>query len=564
MTDPQNLYKPDSIIKKFGRRLALIAYSENARYKRWQNRHVVDPVDLRKRLGVLPDHPLFTFIIGCEADQFTELKSTIECLENQPYTNWTAVILAASASEYDIDQTKPIKWIRLDQAEDAVHRSKGDYLFFLSPGDTIASHALVSIAEAIVVNKRPDLVFSDEDTLGHGGKHLNPIFKPDWSPDLLLSQFYLGNLTAFRKKAVDACGKIDWAGGKAAAHDLALRLTDKSSRIIHVPDVLFHRHSSGRSSPDSDSTAEVLRWAITRRKIPIKVTEDEQYPGLFIPHWIPRDNPFVSIIILNKDKAGYLAACLKSIFMLTSYPNFEVLLVDNDSQSQKIRRLYQQWLHKEPDRFRVIDNKAPFNFSRFNNLASHETQGKILLFLNNDTRLLSPDWLEEMAGQAVRPEIGAVGCLLQFPNRTVQHAGIILSAPMVALHANYRMPVSAKGQLGRLRVPSECSMVTGACLMIRKELFLKMGGFDEELKVAYNDIDLCLRLIKAGYRNLILPQVRLIHHESITRGSDRYAKRQFRYEQEKAYFLSKWQPIEVDPYYNPNFDQASGNYALPL
>ena len=541
-----------------------ILHSEKSRYTAWISRNSVDIRDLQNRSEALPQQPDLIFIIWCKPDRFKDLESSIDCFEHQPYPAWKIVAITAKPPEQLLPHQKNIQYIQSDRAAEALRSTTGDYLAFISAGDTLASHALVSLAEAITTNKRPDLVYSDEDLIDPAGKRIRPIFKPDWSPDLLLTQYYLGNLTVFRSEAVQNCGGIDWSSGEAAAHDLALRITEKSDRIVHIPDVLIQKHMEDKPAVDSTLTRKILDRVIKRRKIPVKVTEDEQYPGLFIPHWMPKGNPSVTIIILNKDKPDYLAACLKSIFSLTSYPKFDVLLVDNDSKSRKTHDLYARWLTAERNRFHVIENREPFNFSRFNNQAAHQAKGDLLLFLNNDTRLLSPNWLEEMAGQALRSEIGAVGCLLQYPNRTVQHAGIILSSPQTALHTHYRSSVESRGHLGRLRVPAECNMVTGACLMIRKEVFRELGGFDEDLKVAYNDVDLCLRMREAGYRNLILPQVRLVHYESVTRGSDANAGKRSRFEEEKRYFLSKWQPIGTDPYYNPNFDQSRGDYSLPV
>lgn len=538
-----------------------ISRSEESRYDAWLSRNAINILDLQKRIEALHQKPRFIFIIRPQPDQHMDVSASINYLKHQPYTSWETMILTKKPYKWDVIPCKNIHYTQENRAEVTLRSIRGDYIAFLSADDMVTFHALVSLAEAITTNRRPDLVYSDEVTIDPAGKFIQPIFKPDWSPDLLLTQYYLGDLTVFRRAAVQSCGGIDWSLGEVAAHDLALRITEKSVRIVHIPKVLIHKQVV---AVDSTLTRKILDRAIRRRKIRVKITEDEKFPGLFIPHWSATGKPPVSIIILNKDKPDYLGACLESIYTLTTYPNYEVVLVDNDSQSRKTQDLYQHWLTVEPDRFHVIDNREPFNFSRFNNQAARGVKGELLLFLNNDTQLLSPNWLEEMVGQAIRPVIGVVGCLLQFPNRTVQHAGIILSKPLIALHTHYRSPVDSRGHLGRLRVPAECSMVTGACMMIRKGLFLELGGFDENLKVAYNDADLCLRVRKASYRNLILPQVRLVHHESKTRGSDADARSRSRFEEEKMHFLSKWRPIGIDPYYNLNLDQSRGDYSLPV
>jgi len=537
---------------------------ENARYAAWISSHRNSPEVLLERLKALPEAPLFIFIIWDMAGIFRELESSIESLEKQPYTAIKILVSTSQPLEQAVSHRKNIEYMMPDRLADALGSTRGEYLAFLSAGDRVASHALVNLAETVNAKNRPDLVYSDEDTIKKSGKRSDPVFKPDWSPDLLLTQYYLGNLTIFRMAAVEACGGIKWQLGEAAAHDLALRITEKSERVAHIPDVLCYKPARKTRVVKSDATIGILNQAIERRKLPVEVTEDERYPGLFIPHWFPEGNPQVSMIILNKDRPEYLDVCLKSIFSLTDYPNYDVLIVDNGSVSRITHDLYAQWQVRERDRFHVIEIDEPFNFSRLNNRAASLDKGKLLLFLNNDTRVLSPNWLAEMAGQAIRPQVGAVGCLLQYPNRTVQHAGIIISEPLIALHTHYHFPVISRGHLGRLRVPAECSMVTGACMMIRKQLFQKLGGFDDHLKIAYNDADLCLRARKAGYRNLILAQVRLVHLESITRGRESSRDARSRLEMEKEYFLSRWGPLGADPYYNLNFDQSRGDYSLPV
>ena len=541
-----------------------MTYSEDARYQRWMTRHSVAAGDMHKRLKALSEQPVFTFFVRCPPNQDSLLEKTLESLWGQPYQNLEVVIVGREIKGIKQEKSNKIRFFLPGPESEDKLKLYGSYFVLVRAGDMIASHALVSLAEKIIDGHEPDLIYTDEDMINRKGRRTNPIFKPDWSPDLLLTQYYLGNLVAFRKKAVNACGGIDWSLGEAAAHELALRISEKHTNIAHVPDILFHKFASDQELLDPRVTESILQQAIKRRKLPARLSMDERYPGLFIPHWTSRNQPLVSIIILNKDKPAYLAACLESVFHKTSYTNYEVILLDNGSLDQKTHQIYNQWQSTEPVKFRLLEDAGQFNFSRLNNQAVKEANGKLLLFLNNDTSLISPDWLEEMAGQAVRPEIGAVGCLLQFPNGTVQHAGIILSQPLTALHTHYRSPVTARGHLGRLRVPSECSMVTGACLMIQKQLFQRIGGFDEDLPVAYNDADLCLRLLKRGYHNLLLPQVRLVHHESVTRGADDNADNRLRLTRDRQYFLEKWASIQMDPYYNPNFNQARGDHTLPV
>jgi GT2 family glycosyltransferase len=564
MADPIRINAPENIISRAGRLLTRMTSSENGRYQRWLTRHSVDTVGVQNRLKALPEHPIFTIFVWCSPDQNSQLGGTLESLRNQVYQDMEIVIIGPVTKDIGQEKLHDARFISPDRAHKALQSIKGHYLLLISAGDAIPSHALVSLAEMIIDGHEPDLIYSDEDMLDRKGKRGDPIFKPDWSPDLLLTQYYLGNLAAFRRKAVMTCGGIDWSLGEAAAHDLALRLTEKYTNIAHIPDILFNKLAGENQPSDPQVTASILRRAIERRNLPVRFSADNRFPGLFIPHWSSRNHPLVSVIILNKDKPDYLADCLDSVFRKTSYPNYEVIVVDNGSLDQRTDQIYKQWQSAEPGRFRIMEDAGLFNFSRLNNQAAKKVKGKLLLFLNNDICLISPDWLDEMAGQAVRPDIGAVGCMLQFPDGTIQHAGIIRSQPLNALHTHYRFPATARGHLGRLRVPSECSMVTGACLMIQKQKFHSIGGFDEDLPVAYNDADLCLRLLKQGYRNLILPQVQLIHYESVTRGSDEKPGNRMHFSRDQQHFQEKWTSLQIDPYYNPNFNQARGDYTLPV
>ena len=237
------------------------------------------------------------------------------------------------------------------------------------------------------------------------------------------------------------------------------------------------------------------------------------HPGHFRAYWALASNPLISIIICTRDKPQLLQRCLTSIFRQAGYSNIEILLIDNGSTESATFSLYRQWQENEPTRLRIETYKEPFNFSTMNNWATELAKGELLLFLNNDTEVLTPDWLQEMAGQACRPEIGAVGAMLLFPNGTIQHAGIILGGKSLAVHSHRGMDSSSPGYKGRLLAQSNVSAVTAACLMIRKELFSSLGGFNERFVVSYGDVDLCLRLRSAGYQQIVLPQVRLLHYE---------------------------------------------------
>jgi GT2 family glycosyltransferase len=433
----------------------------------------------------------------------------------------------------------------------------------LVPGDALLPDALAQVALADASSPAPGLLYGDERSAP--GAHLpgQTLRKPDWSPDFLLGSDYIGRAVFFSRTAVLAAG--DWAGdcSRAARYDLALRISENSPRPVRIPHLLLQR-SAELPLDDAAGMPAAAEAALQRRGLTGQVSPLAGRPGYQLCRLQPPRGAQVSILIATHDQPELLAHCLDSIFTHTQPPDFEVLLVDHASQRTETRALITEWQQREPQRFRVLAYAGPFNFSHINNLAAAQARGQFLVLLNNDTEVLSPTWLDDLAGYAAQPHAGAVGAVLEYPNGRIQHAGILLGVDDLAVHAFKGLPGDAPGALGRLLVPSNFLAVTGACLMVRAETYQSVGGLCEDFAVAGGDVDFCLRLAQKGLYNIVLPHVRLVHHESATRGfENRYAKFA-RLQDELDLLRQRWPQYAMqDPYYHPCLDNQ-GKFTEPV
>jgi GT2 family glycosyltransferase len=462
-------------------------------------------------------------------------------------------------------------------SNEAIKLATGKFIALLDNDDLLASDALFENVKLLNAHKHADLIYSDEDKLSADGIRKDPFFKPDWSPDLLLSMNYISHLGVYRKSIVDAIGGFRQGFEGAQDYDLILRFIEKTKaeNIFHIPKILYHwRETDGSTSTGVgkknyaiENSIRALREYLERNEIAGSV-EGAITPGRFR---VKRDiigNPLVSIIIPFRDQQGVLRRCLESIKKKTTYLNYEIILIDNQSQEESMKK-YLTVLERDPQ-IKVLYYDLPFNFSAINNFAVAHASGEYVLFLNNDMEVISQNWLEAMLEHIQRKEVGAVGAKLLYFNDTVQHAGVIVGLG-IAGHAFRHFRRESDGYFSSLNVVRNYSAVTGACLMTRKELFLRQGGFNEkELGVAYNDVDYCLRLREDGYLIVYTPYAELYHHESLSRGDDaalRIADKG-KYERvisEREYMADKWAScIENDPYHNPNLTKLSENFGIRL
>lgn len=515
------------------------------------------------------------------------LRNCIESVLGQAYENWE-LCLADDAStlpyvrrllgEY-AKQDARIKCVFRERnghisaaTNSALRLATGEYIALLDQDDELSPDALFRVVELLNRHPDADLVYSDEDKIDESGRRHDPYFKPSWSPETLLAQMYVGHLAVYRRSLVEELGGFREGYDGSQDFDLALRVTERTNRVYHIPHVLYH----WRAVPGSVAAglnAKVYAYnagqcaledALRRRNLVGEVERYVAYPGRYVVHLRPDLNAKISIIIPTRDLAPVLDRCLRSVFERSTYPNFEVCVVDNGSRKRETLQLFRLWEERAGGRFRVVRQDIPFNFPRLVNAGVAATDGDLLLLLNNDTEVILPNWLDEMAGYAQRREIGAVGCKLLYPDGTVQHAGVILVAG-VAGHSHKGYAADAPGYFGRLLTQINYAAVTGACLMIRRAVFDELGGFDEKLGVAFNDVDFCLRALRNGYRNVCLGHVTLIHHESKSRGYEDTREKQARFAAEIELMRKRWAFIlDRDPYYSPHLDPVREDFSIAV
>jgi GT2 family glycosyltransferase len=450
--------------------------------------------------------------------------------------------------------------------------ASGDWAALLDHDDVLPEHALAEVALAINRNPGAQLIYSDEDKLNEGGR-TQPHFKPGFSIDLLRSMNYFNHLTVHRAANIRAAG--GWREGYEGSqdYDLNLRIVEQipPSAICHIPKVLYHwRMAPGSTAANSSEKSyafwnglQALNDHLVRCRLPAFAEPLPNIPYYRVRYSVPDPAPLVSIIVPTRDAVDLLELGLGSILQKTTYPNYEILIVDNRSEKNETFRFFRK-ITTAHSNVRVLAYDEAFNFSAMNNFAVSHARGNILVLLNNDIEVISPDWLDEMVAHAMRPEVGCVGAKLFYPEGSVQHGGVILGIGGVAGHAHKYFPQDADGYISRLKVQQNLSAVTAACLVVRKDVFLQVGGLEQEnLRVAFNDVDFCLRVCAAGYLNVFTPFARLYHHESISRGLDNTPEKMERFNREVVYMRSRWGPLlDADPYYSPNLTLHTEDFAL--
>jgi GT2 family glycosyltransferase len=498
-----------------------------------------------ERLATLSRRPLIS-ILALLTPEPSGLDQLAGSVSGQIYPEWELIVradqhgeLAAQLVARGIDRAR-LRLVNADaNAADSLNAmlaaAQGEYVLPLAAGATLRAHALLDLALTAAQLPDAQLIYSDEDCKDASGRH-HWRFKPAWSPTLLESTDYLGNPTLMRRATVRELGGWSSAAGAACRHDLLLRLTrDAAPDIVHLAKLLVHSAEPPASPPVRAAPARVL----------------------------PNPAPRVSLIVPTRDGAEVLATCIRSIRARTKYDDYEIIIVDNGSVQQRTHELFAE-LRADPA-IRILARPEPFNFSRLNNAAAREATGTILGLINNDIEVTHGEWLREMVALAACPATGCVGAKLLYPDGRIQHAGVVVGLGGVAGHAHRFARADDPGYLERLRCVHEVSAVTAACLLIRREVFDSVGGLDEELTVAFNDVDLCLRVREAGYRNLWTPFADLIHHESASRGSDITPAKARRFAQEYAAMQRRWGAALLnDPYYSPHLTYDREEFSLRL
>ena len=545
-----------------------------------------DLARLAKLTSIFSYKPKFSILVPLYETPEPYLRAMMDSVIAQVYPNWELCIIddaspskavAEIIAEYSANDARIVFKRRSENghisrsSNDALALASGEFVALLDHDDAIAPEALFSYV--VLLNDHPDadFIYSDEDKIDDTQKRSNPFFKPDWSPDSFLTRMYTSHLAVFRRTLVNEVGgfRIGFEGSQD--YDLVLRVTEKTDKIFHIPEVLYHwRVHSGSVTSGAeakpyayDAAIKALNEAMERRDEGGYIEHLGEDRGNYVARYNIRRPGKVSVIIPTRDLAEDLRRCVESIFARTNYPDYEIIVLDNGSVRPETMRLFDRFSRTDPERFRAIRHDVPFNYSEINNFAAAQARGEYLLFLNNDTEVLVEDWMTLMVEQAQRSSIGGVGAKLLYGDGSVQHAGVIIGIGGMAGHAFRHFPPDADGYYNFLRTANNYSAVTAACLMTRRSVFEELGGFDEELSIAYNDVDLCLRMCKAGYRNIYLPYVELRHYESKSRGYDITEEQEDRDLRERLIMQRKWDIVNfVDPYYNPNLTLEREDFSI--
>jgi len=522
------------------------------------------------------------------------LRKCMESVLNQVYDNWELCIADGGSTKPYVkgilkryakkDSRIKVKFLKENKgiagnSNEALSLATGEFIGFLDHDDELAPFALYEVVK--LLNEKPhlDFIYSDEDKIDEKGKRKDPFFKPDWSPDMFLSQNYLCHLSIIRKELVGKVGGFREGYDGSQDYDLFLRVTEliDEKKIAHIPKILYHWRSVLGSAAKMVSAKpyafmaakKALKDALSRREI-----EAEILDGLLLSSYRVRykiiEDPKVSIIIPTKDKVSTLKICIDSILKKTNYKNYEIFIIDNQSKEEKTLKYYHRI--KNNSKIKIVKYNKPFNFSEINNFAVSKVDTEYILFLNNDTEVISEEWLEAMLEHAQRKQVGAVGAKLLYPDNTIQHAGVILGITGtpgqkgVAGHSHKYVSDTEYGYFLRPHLTQDLSAVTAACMMMRKQVFKEVGGFNVNLAVAFNDVDLCLKIREKGYLIVYTPYAKLYHHESLSRGYEDTPEKQARFLKEIEYVRKKWGHVidKGDPYYNPNLTLEKEDFSIKI
>lgn len=532
--------------------------------------------------------PKISIILPTYNSNLQFLRKAIDSVLTQNYPHWElCVIDDCSNSSILIQFLKELSaldsrikvYFRLENghiskaSNDGIKYSTGEYISFLDHDDVLERNALFRVVEAINKYPKAVLFYSDEDKLNRFGIRVSPHFKPDWNYDLFLGYNYLCHFVVIKKGYADLVGGFREGYEGAQDYDFLLRIIEKidSSQIIHIPEILYHwRMIKGSTSLNQDeksyaklATEKLLMDHFNRLNIDASLRFFEK-EKLFQPvYFLPKKEPLVSIIIPTRDRYKLVKICIESLIKFTKYSKYEIILIDNGSQEFESLNYFDS-LKTYDSRIKIVRHDRPFNFSELNNIGARNAKGDILLLLNNDTEIFQPDWLTEMVSVQIQNNVGIVGAKLLYSDNLVQHAGVLIGTGGVAGQINHLMPGNASGYFNRAIIRQSFSAVTGACLMIPSILYQKVGGLNEEkLAVAFNDIDLCLKVKQLGLRVVWTPHAVMYHHESLSRGQEDTLEKKKRFQSEVNYMISTWSTDRyLDPAYNPNLNRSKANFYL--
>lgn len=544
-----------------------------------------------ERETVFPKRVKISILVPLWNNQREFQTAMLDSVMNQTYENWELCLADGSdeehgyigeiCREYAKRADGRIVYKKLEKnggiagnTNECLKLATGEYIGLFDQDDIL--HPSVLYEYVKVINEQgADYIYCDETTFKNNdiNKMLTMHFKPDYAVDNLRANNYICHFSVFSRKLLDGDELFRPKYDGSQDHDMILRLTDRAEKIVHVPKLMYYWRSHAGSTA---SGIEAKSYAIEAAKGAVaehlkkhgythfKITSTRAFETIFKISYQIIGNPKISIVIANKDHEADLRRCITSIFEKSTYDNFEIIVVENNSETPEIWKYYEEL--KDKEQVKVITWKGSFNYSAVNNMGVKEAEGDYILLLNNDTQVITVNWMEELLMYAQREDVGAVGAKLYYENKTIQHAGVVLAlgAHRTAGHSHYGQHRENLGYMGRLCYAQDVSAVTGACLMVAKDLYWKVGGLDESFAVSLNDVDFCIKLREAGYLNVFTPFAELYHFESVSRGLDDQGEKAKRYEEESERFRKKWKEVleKGDPYYNVNFSLDRSDFSL--
>lgn len=534
------------------------------------------------------EKPLISIIVPTYNTPINYLVELVDSIVAQSYPNWELCFADGASSDIEIlaklkeyvDLNSKIKVVFLSEnlhisgnSNAALKLASGEYIALMDHDDTLTPNALFEVVKAINLTGA-EFIYSDEDKQEINGQYCDPHFKPNYSPDFLYSQNYISHLGVIKKSLIDAVGGFEIGLEGSQDYDLYLKIVEKTAKIYHIQKVLYHwRKVPGSTaavfsdkSYAQEAGRKALENALYRRSITGEVF-DGKYPGTYRVKYKIHGNPLVSIIIPFKDKPELLKMCLDSILEKTTYDNFEIIVVSNNSEDLVIFELMQDY-QKRDHRIKFIEHNVSFNYSEINNYAINKhANGEHIILLNNDIEIITPDWIESLLEFSQREDVGAVGARIYSLDDKIQHAGIIMSDTRLAYCVDKNLNKNKAGYFGRFSVVQNLSAVTATCLMVKRSVYDLVSGLNEDqLKIAFNDVDFCLRLREHGLLNVYTPYCEAYHHESVSRGVEDSSEKIARFNAEVAYMKMRHASIlnSGDPYYNPNLTLDREDFSLRL
>jgi GT2 family glycosyltransferase len=540
-----------------------------ARYDRLRNR---DRAAIRAHIASLRQRPKIILLMRLDAVPPRFLSEAIESVIAQLYPHWELRVVVGPAAAPETRALldglvgRDARISVVSGGIDWLDFAADDLVASIGPDDVLPPPALYMIAAELDAHPDADILYSDEDVVDAEGNRCDPFFKPDWSPALLHVQDYVRRLAVCRAALVREVGGPREEFEAAREYDLALRVAARTApeRIRHIPHILYHARV-----PQGPVVASCTEAAMRALRAHFQAIDEpaDVLPGLVLGAWrvrhpLPQPAPLVSLIVPTRDRVELLRPCIDGLLHRTRYPSLEIIIVDNESREPATLAFFEE-LEGE-SRVRLLRVEGAFNFSAVNNRAVAATRGALIGLVNNDIDVIEPGWLEEMVSQAAQPGVGAVGAKLYYSDDTIQHAGVVLGIGSIAGHVHRHAPRAAAGYCGWLQTVRDVSCVTAACMLVWKRVYDEVGGLDEaNLRVAFNDVDFCIKIREAGYRLVWTPYAELYHRESASRGSDLTPQHIGRFEREKAHLTERWGALlERDPFYNPNLTLEDESFSL--